>query len=75
MKYFAAYKCPMCSTHLMYGDPKEMKEEDLPELLAKVVKEQKLLGTGLYRAPMHIPHRCSNGSAGLAQFIGFRKAP
>lgn len=73
-KYYAIYKCPMCSREIIISDnATEMNENDIPELLARVVKNQQFIGSQLYQAPMHLPHKCGNGDGGLASFIGFRK--
>lgn len=73
-KYYAVYQCPMCSTKLRITDKNfEMDDEKMPELLAKVVRNQQFLGTNLYEAPIYIPHKCQNGDRGLARFIGFKK--
>lgn len=74
-KYYVTYKCPLCGTLLCYGEPEEIPYDKLPELLAKVIRNQQFAGNPyLYQAPMHIPHRCKDGSAGLATFAGFRLA-
>ena len=74
MKYYAVYKCPLCGTMFRYGEPHEVPEQQLPELLAMVIKNQNFFGhPTLYTAPMHIPHKCLNGDAGLATFAGFKK--
>lgn len=70
----AAYMCSMCDTMILYGNPFEIKYGDLPNLLGKVVRNQLFAGNPyLHQAPMQIPHKCRNGNAGLAYFIGFRK--
>lgn len=74
-KYYATYKCPLCGTLIYYGEPSEVPYDKLPELLGKVINNQRFQGHPiLHQAPMHIPHKCKDGSAGLAQFAGFRKA-
>lgn len=74
-KYYATYKCPLCGTIIQYGVPREVPYEKLPELLGKVIRNQQFQGNPyLYEAPMHIPHKCADGSAGLAYFAGFHKA-
>lgn len=72
-KYVALYKCPLCGEQLAPGSPTEIPHDKLPELLAAVVKQQLFLGSPLYNAPMHIPHKCKDSSAGLAYFAGFAK--
>ena len=46
----------------------------LPALLGKVIQHQQLAANPFTRnnVPMHIPCKCPDGSAGLAQFAGFR---
>lgn len=71
-KYRAAYKCPLCGSIFCTGDATEIPYDELPILLGKVIRNQKFAGNPyLYQAPMHIPHKCRDGSAGLAQFAGF----
>ena len=43
-------------------------------LLGKVIQHQQLAANPFTRnnVPMHIPCKCPDGSAGLAQFAGFR---
>lgn len=73
-KYQPAYVCPLCDTVIVMGEPREIPEEMLPELLAKVIRNQTFINNpALYEAPMHIPHKCKRGDAGLAVFAGFRK--
>ena len=72
-KYVALYKCPLCEAKLTPGSPTEVPPDKLPSLLAHVVTQQQFLGSQLYNAPMHIPHKCKDGSAGLAYFAGFVK--
>lgn len=71
--YYAAYKCPLCGAVCSFGEPKPVPYDKLPELCARVVKNQRLIGTTLYEAPMHIPHHCDDGSCGMAVFAGFKK--
>lgn len=73
-RYSAVYKCPLCGTLFRYGEPREIPYDKLPELCAMVVKNQMMLGNPyLYQAPMHVPHKCSNGNCGMAAFAGFYK--
>lgn len=74
-KYAAVYKCPLCGTVFRIGKSVEVPYDKLPELCAMVVKNQQFLGNPyLYQAPMHVPHKCSNGDCGLAPFIGFKQS-
>ena len=72
--YHATYKCPLCGTLILYGEARPVPYDKLPELCAKVVKNQQFIGTMLYQAPMHIPHKCADGSCGMAYFAGFKEA-
>ena len=72
-KYITMYRCQLCGQVVPYGSPTEVPPEKLPELLAQVVKNQRFIGTSLYIAPQHLPHKCSDGSGGMATFIGFKK--
>ena len=71
-KYYALYKCPMCSREFTPIQPIELNEDDIPKLLGQFVSHQQFLGSVLYDAPMYLPHKCGNGDGGLGQFIGFR---
>lgn len=74
-KYYPTYKCPLCGTLLQYGEPKEIPQDKLPELLGQIIRNQQFAGNPhLYQAPMHITCKCKDGSAGLAVFAGFKKA-
>lgn len=73
-KYLAVYKCPLCGTLLYTANPQEVPYDKLPELCVKIVKNQQFAGNPyLYKAEMHIPHKCSDGNCGLAVFAGFKK--
>lgn len=72
MKYQPIYKCPLCNQLIAYGNAADVPNDMLPELLAAFVKNQQFVGHPiLNHAPMHIPHKCKNGGAGLASFAGF----
>ena len=43
-KYSAVYKCPLCEKLIYTSDPQEVPYENLPELCAKVVKNQLFAG-------------------------------
>lgn len=71
-KYRVAYKCQLCGTIICAGEPREIPYNEFPRLLGTVIKNQQFAGNPyLHQAPMHIPHQCGDGSAGLAQFAGF----
>ena len=72
-KYAAIYRCQLCGQILHTGNSTEVPSEQIPDLLAQVIKQQRFLGTPFYQAPMHIRHKCEDGSGGLACFIGFKK--
>lgn len=72
-KYVPLYRCQMCGAVMLHGNPTEVPYDKIPELIAQVVKNQRFIGTALYQAPMHIPHKCADGSGGLAAFAGFKK--
>lgn len=72
--YIAVYKCQMCGKEFRTSDKTiEMEHNDIPALLASVLKNQRFIGTSMYQAPLYLPHRCDNGDGGVAQLIGFRK--
>ena len=74
MKYQPVYKCPLCGRLLSRSQPQEVPTEMLPALLGKVIQHQQLAANPFTpnNVPMHIPCQCPDGSAGLAQFAGFR---
>lgn len=72
-KYEVRYRCQMCGQELRQGNQAEVPYEQIPKLLARVVTNQQFIGTALYNAPQYIPHKCPDGSGGLAAFIGFKK--
>jgi len=75
MKYLAVYKYPLCNGLSQHGEPKEIPYEELPTIIAKVIKNQMFAGNQyLYQAPMHMIHQCKNGNCGVAVFAGFIKA-
>jgi hypothetical protein len=55
------------------GEPTNVPLNKLPELLAQVIKSQRFaMNPYLNVPPMQIPHKCADGSVGLAQFSGFQ---
>ena len=73
-KYSAAYRCPLCQTLIVSEKSTDIPEHQLPELLGKFIRNQSFINNPyLYEAPMHTPHKCDNGDAGLAYFAGFKK--
>lgn len=72
-KYEVRYRCQMCGQEFRQGNPTEVPDDHIPRLLARVVTNQQFIGTPLYQAPQYIPHKCPDGSGGLAAFIGFKK--
>ena len=71
MKYTLIYKCPLCNQLIKYGKAVDVPYDMLPEVLAAFVLNQQFAGHPiLHKAPMHIPHKCKNGGAGLAFFAG-----
>lgn len=72
-KYCPAYRCHMCGT-LIAGDEFEAYYNDLPELLGKVVQNQRFIGNHyLHTVSFYYPHKCKDGSAGLGIFAGFKR--
>ncbi len=70
--YYATYKCPLCGTIIRCGNPADVPQDKLPEILGMVVRNQMMQGNpALHQAPMYIPHKCKDGNAGLAVFAGF----
>lgn len=74
-RYYAMYKCQLCGALLRYGEPHEIPYDKLPELLGMVIRRQHLASNPyLNTAPMQVPCKCKDGSAGMAYFAGFKKA-
>ena len=70
--YYVTYKCPLCGTIIRCGNPADVPQDKLPEILGMVVRNQMMQGNpALHQAPMYIPHKCKDGNAGLAVFAGF----
>lgn len=73
-KYCAVYKCLLCGALIPFGNSCEIPYNRLPDVLAGVVKNQRFAGNQyLYQVPMQIPHKCPDGSGGMAHFAGFKK--
>lgn len=72
-KYIPMYRCQMCGQLLHHGNPTEVPPDQIPKLLARVVTNQHFIGTALHIAPQYLPHKCADGSGGLAAFVGFKK--
>ena len=72
-RYEVRYRCQLCGQVFRTGNQTEVTEAQIPKLLARVVTNQQFIGTALYQAPQYIPHKCPDGSGGLASFIGFKK--
>jgi hypothetical protein len=73
MKYSVIYKCQLCGEIIRYGEAHEVEYNELPELCAKVVRNQMFASNQyLYQAPMQIPHQCNDGNCGMAYFLGFK---
>lgn len=73
MKYLAIYKCQLCGETIRYGEAHEVEYNKLPELCARVVKNQMLVGNQcLYQAPMQILHKCKDSNCGMAYFSGLK---
>lgn len=73
-KYQAIYKCPLCGTTLICGNPQEVPYEALPQLLGKFQSLQRFAGNPYLGIPSaYVPCKCLDGSCGLAPFAGFRK--
>lgn len=70
--YKALYKCEMCGQIQRYGDPVEADQDAAEKAVIKVISNQQFAGSVFYKAPMHITHRCTDGSVGISRFIGLR---
>lgn len=73
-KYVTVYYCPLCGALIPDSEAQEVRYEDLPKLIDRVVKNQQFAGNPyLYEASMYKKHFCNDGSVGLAFFAGFMK--
>lgn len=74
-KYFAAYKCQLCGKVVMYGEPAELPDDNAAhQLVQQFIGIQKNQSNPFVKKPpMYVPHRCKDGSAGIAMFSGFAK--
>ena len=74
-KFFAAYKCQLCGKVVMYGDPAELPDGDTAyRLVQEFIGVQKQQGNPFVKKPpMYVPHKCKDGSSGIAIFSGFAK--
>lgn len=70
--YKALYKCEICGQIQMYGDPVEADQDIAEKVVIKVISNQQFIGSALYKAPMYVTHRCTDGSVGISRFIGMR---
>lgn len=74
-KYKTVYKCPLCGALIADSESQEVRYDDLPKLIDRVVVNQQFAGNPyLYEAPMYKKHFCKDGSVRLAFFAGFMKA-
>lgn len=74
MKYIPVYRCTLCNKLFQFGNEFEAEYHELPKLLGKCVQNQQFVGNpNLHKVPMQVVCKCSDGSAGLAQFAGFAK--
>jgi len=72
--YDVVYRCLLCDKKIRLGRELDVPESELPVFLGKIIKNQLFAGnTYLHQAPMQIPHRCDDGSAGMAWFAGLVK--
>lgn len=72
-KYMALYKCQLCGKVMKLGEAQEARYNDLPELMARVLKNQMMIGSMHYQAPLMAPCKCDDGSCGAAYFAGFKR--
>ena len=68
-----AYKCPLCGMLILSTSVREVEYNDLPSMCGKMVANQRFVGTTIYNEPLQIPHKCKDGSCGMAYFAGFKK--
>lgn len=74
-KYIALYKCLMCGEMQRLRQEADGQPEDIEALLAKTMLYQDTFGTrsDLCQVKPRIPHKCKDGSQGVAHFAGFKK--
>lgn len=67
----AVYTCRLCGTRIMYGNAVDILYDELPSVIGKFVNNQLFVGNPyIHQVPMHLPHMCKDGNAGLAQLSG-----
>ena len=74
-KYFATYKCQMCGAVIKYGESADLEPQKIHQLVDRVVKMNQYFAENQspQQAQMYLPHRCKDGSGGLALFVGFKR--
>lgn len=74
-KYIALYHCQMCGEMQRLRQEANAQPEDIVALLAKTMYLQDRLGSrsDLVQVQERIPHKCKDGSLGVAIFAGFKK--
>lgn len=70
MKVMSIYKCQLCGQLLRYGNAADLEYDQMPEVVGKFIARQRFSNTVLAPDPMYIPHKCRNGSCGIAMFAG-----
>lgn len=73
-KFLAMYKCQLCGKTYHHSYLAGTTEE-VEDLLAKTILHQEKFGfqPDIHKLPERLPHKCKDGSLGVAVFIGFEK--
>lgn len=72
MKYRLTYVCPLCGCNCVY-ESQETDQETCLQWLAKRMRLNDLNADRFNDYPMYVPHKCTDGSVGIARLSGFKK--
>ena len=74
-RYRPIYKCGLCGMLLKIPETLNVPESEAEKQIARVIwRNEHFAGRrDLNPVAMYIPHNCTDGSCGVAQFIGIKK--
>lgn len=68
------YRCAMCAETIEADTDVFIPGEQMKPFCETVTRNQRFVGNPfLHSAPMHLIHKCADGSCGVAYFAGIRK--
>lgn len=69
------YKCALCGRLTAAHTANDVPHDALPDLCGKVIRSQYYANNpALCQVPMYVICNCDDGSCGVAQFAGFKRA-